>query len=752
MSIRTACPSCQKLYNFDDSLQGKTVRCRECRSTFPVPTLSRQVRRDEVSRPTDERITMSSRPSKAAGRADYDDEKPLRRPAERRSDRPSKKAQQGKNMLPILLGVGAAVLVLGGLVIGGVVFAVLHMNTSSTALGGPVAIAVDEPPPVVERKVDMAPPPAAPARLPVERLKEEEVAIPDGPAPKEMAADVVKKVKQSTTYLRVTLPSGEIAQGSGFFALERNLVITNAHVVGMLRSSTPPRRVEVVVRSGEADEAKLTGTLLGIDRENDLAVLRVEADLSQLPPPLPVASTAELVETQKVYIFGFPFGAQLGKNITVSTSSISSLRRGSDGVLKQVQVNGGMNPGNSGGPVTDARGAVIGVSVAGISGTQINFAIPADFIRPFAERSKNNPLDLTRPVPGPLARNDLAAGPAAGGSLEEDLAALKGTWESGSVGADGGGATGTVKLSITPLPGNRGGRIALQIATKQGGRTTSSTSNYSFTLEQKGRERILVTSIRRGPRGTARGMVFIYRFEDGQLILSGAIASSRITYTLKNVALRRIAAEPQEAVADKPAPPAPAAPALPAEANSGKAAPAATKFSGDVFAFVDEAIREKRLTDVDIRGFTLHKNTYRDIYAKGGLLIGFQVGLGKFVNNDIVKSFRPIFLTKNGEKFGAWHGPVPTAPVTVKAKRGYVVSGLSVRTALAIDAITVTFAKLDKDGLDLNDTYNSQPVGGNGGQPASIGGQGAMFVGVTGNLGPDGSPSSLGLVAVLPKD
>src|SRR5581483_8512981 len=187
-----------------------------------------------------------SRTSKTVGRADYDDERPQRRPAERRSDRPSKKSQQGKNMLPILLGVGAAVLVLGGLVIGGVVFAVLRMSTSSTAQTGSSAIAVDEPPPG----------PAAPARLPVERLKEEEVAIPDGPAPNEMAADVVKKVKQSTTYLRVTLPGGEIAQGSGFFALERNLVITNAHVVGLLRSSTPPRRVEVVVRSGEANEAK----------------------------------------------------------------------------------------------------------------------------------------------------------------------------------------------------------------------------------------------------------------------------------------------------------------------------------------------------------------------------------------------------------------------------------------------------------------------------------------------------------------
>jgi hypothetical protein len=68
----------------------------------------------------------------------------------------------------------------------------------------------------------------------------------------------------------------------------------------------------------------------------------------------------------------------LGKNITVSTSAVSSLRKDADGLLEQVQVNGGMNPGNSGGPVVDAAGRVVGVAVAGIPGTQINFAVPGD--------------------------------------------------------------------------------------------------------------------------------------------------------------------------------------------------------------------------------------------------------------------------------------------------------------------------------------------------------------------------------------
>jgi S1-C subfamily serine protease len=768
------------VYNLDESFQGKTVRCRECKSPIAVP--SRQVRRDESSRPPDDRITKSSKSSSAVGPASRDDEKPQRRPAERRSNREREASQGNKNLMPILLIVGAAVLLLGGLVIGGVVFAVIGMNKSSESLGGPVAIvANDQPPDRSGGKADAAPgagakPVAEPQNKalppgPLADLQKRldatlpngphtEPGIPAGPVPKEIAIDVLKKVKQSTAYLRVTMPGGEVAQGSGFFAIDRDLVITNAHVVGMLKSGRPPSRVEVVIHSGEEGEAKLPGMLLGVDRQNDLAVLRVQADLSRLPPPLPVASATELVETQKVYIFGFPFGAQLGKNITVSESSISSLRRGDNGVLKEVQVNGGMNPGNSGGPVTDARGAVIGVSVAGIRGTQINFAIPADYIRPFVERSKNSPLDLTAP-PGPMARNDPAgpfgrndppADPAPGRSMEGDLAALKGVWQSGSVSADEGGGSATVKLSISPNAGGQAGRISVEIATKTGGRTTSSQSSYTFTLREEKGQRLLVTN-NLGRRG--RGMVFIYRLDGNQLVLNGVLASIRVAYTLKNVSFQRTSAEPEAAVADNPPPGKPSnpAPAPPAASGSGKASDAAAlKFEGDVYAFVEDAVKAKRFADVDIRGFTLNRPTYRDVCDKG-VLIGFQVGLGKFVNNDIVKSFRPIYQTKSGAKFGKWIGPVPPAPiVTVKAKPGYVVSGLSVRTALSIDAITITFAKLDKDGLDMSDTYESKMTGGNGGQPAMIGGNGQLFVGVTGHLGNDGAPCSLGLVAVTPKD
>jgi S1-C subfamily serine protease len=102
-----------------------------------------------------------------------------------------------------------------------------------------------------------------------------------------------------------------------------------------------------------------------------------------LPKPLTFGRSAALVETQDVFIFGYPLGESLGLNISVNKSTVSSLRKDRTGAIEIVQVAGGMHPGNSGGPVADKNGAIIGVSVAGIVGTSINFAIPAEITARF---------------------------------------------------------------------------------------------------------------------------------------------------------------------------------------------------------------------------------------------------------------------------------------------------------------------------------------------------------------------------------
>ena len=121
--------------------------------------------------------------------------------------------------------------------------------------------------------------------------------------------------------------------------------------------------------------------MLGVDRSADLAVLRVVG--KKLPAPLKLGSAATLIETQEVFIFGFPLGRLLGKNITVSHSTVSSLRKNVRGAITKVQVNGGMHPGNSGGPVTDASGQVVGVAVSVVENTTLNFAVPAEKVSTF---------------------------------------------------------------------------------------------------------------------------------------------------------------------------------------------------------------------------------------------------------------------------------------------------------------------------------------------------------------------------------
>ena len=292
-------------------------------------------------------------------KADEDLRRPVRRQAndddeddeDDEEDRPRRREKSSKHggqmLLLLLVGGGAGVLALMLLVVALVVF----LRPSS------------DNPPTGPEKVDTP------------------VANPNPNPPGEMDVAVVQKVKQSTAYLRVPTVRG-VAQGSGFFCVEPGMVVTNAHVLGMLRAdSRPPDNVDVVVNNGEPNEIKMSGTVLGVDRESDLAILRVQGDPTRMPAPLPLGAAKTLTETQKVYIFGFPLGSSLGKNITVSPTAVSSLRRNSSGVLTQVQVNGGMHPGNSGGPVTDTRGVVVGVSVAGISGTQINFAVPAEAVR-----------------------------------------------------------------------------------------------------------------------------------------------------------------------------------------------------------------------------------------------------------------------------------------------------------------------------------------------------------------------------------
>jgi S1-C subfamily serine protease len=162
-------------------------------------------------------------------------------------------------------------------------------------------------------------------------------------------------------------PSGA---GSGFVITPDGYILTNSHVVANARE----------IRALFIDARKLAATLIGHDPSTDLAVLRVSA--SGLPYTTLIDSSGLRVG-QLVIAMGNPLGFQS----TVSTGVVSSLGRalrGQDGRLIEnvIQHTAPLNPGNSGGPLLDSRGRVIGINTAIIAQAQgIGFAIPASAAR-----------------------------------------------------------------------------------------------------------------------------------------------------------------------------------------------------------------------------------------------------------------------------------------------------------------------------------------------------------------------------------
>jgi S1-C subfamily serine protease/regulation of enolase protein 1 (concanavalin A-like superfamily) len=199
----------------------------------------------------------------------------------------------------------------------------------------------------------------------------------EGIPPKRLAS-----LKAATVYIEVEGRSSA-GTGSGFLVhVEGDVgyVATNRHVATIGSGRSNPQQLSVVFGSGAGEERTLRAEVAGLDPEQDLAVLKVKA--RNLPTPLDLTPTGDLHETMTVYTLGFPLGNLLSPTrsnpaVTIGKGTVSSLRSDASGRLTLVQLDGELNPGNSGGPVVTADGKLLGVAVAKIAGTRIGFAIPA---------------------------------------------------------------------------------------------------------------------------------------------------------------------------------------------------------------------------------------------------------------------------------------------------------------------------------------------------------------------------------------
>jgi serine protease Do len=166
--------------------------------------------------------------------------------------------------------------------------------------------------------------------------------------------------------------------GTGFILRSDGYIVTNAHVIegdgGTFAAS---------IKVTTADGKTYAAVVVGADNKTDLAVIKIES--TGLPAAkLGASSTMQLGDP--VIAIGHPFGLI----DTVTTGNISGVGREWASLKNMMQITGSVNPGNSGGPLFDLKGQVIGINTAKIGDQEhffdIGFATPIDDGRPIVDK------------------------------------------------------------------------------------------------------------------------------------------------------------------------------------------------------------------------------------------------------------------------------------------------------------------------------------------------------------------------------
>lgn len=195
--------------------------------------------------------------------------------------------------------------------------------------------------------------------------------------------------------------AGEVIYGSGFIFHPDGYIATNLHVLG--EDGPRIQKVSVTLPNSKTYTAKI----IGYDRFFDLLVLKIEG-LNF--PTISWGDASKVLPTQNLYAFGHPLGfdnsivrcfvSAINRNINFN-DLIMSTRNFPDGITRGlIQLDGNLNPGLSGGPVTDENGLLVGMSSSNFGHDEhsvgIGFCLPADKIRPILEEIRTKKTVTSR--------------------------------------------------------------------------------------------------------------------------------------------------------------------------------------------------------------------------------------------------------------------------------------------------------------------------------------------------------------------
>jgi S1-C subfamily serine protease len=191
--------------------------------------------------------------------------------------------------------------------------------------------------------------------------------------------EIVRRESPAVVLIEARSGSDGGGLGSGFLIDREGHILTNAHVVDGSEDTTVTF----------SDDTREKARILGVDKSTDLAVLKIDS-VPKGVQPAPLGSSGSLVVGQEVVAIGNPYGLEH----TATTGIVSALERAIEApngftIQNAIQTDAAINQGNSGGPLFDRAGRVIGMNsqIASRTGGSVGlgFAVPIDTIKPIAK-------------------------------------------------------------------------------------------------------------------------------------------------------------------------------------------------------------------------------------------------------------------------------------------------------------------------------------------------------------------------------